>query len=176
MDHSVFDPAPPVVAAVDLIEFCNIGAVELVRDGKVIERREFKNDVVTIGKNSILDAFFNAGTQPANWYIGIIDNDAFVTLSSTDTSASHLGWHEFLGYTATGRLLWGQGNAVGGQVINGTVLTATINVGGILQGIFVISDGTKGGTTGILWATALFTVPLTVSNGDTLNLTYAIQM
>ena len=47
---------------------------------------------------------------------------------------------------------------------------------GAVQGVLVISDGTKGGTIGILWSTAAFNAVLNVLSGDQLRVTYTIQL
>lgn len=173
MDHSIFDVP---VGAVDRLEFNNTVVLELWRDGELIAREVVENDVTNAGKNYLLDAGFNGGATTNLWYIGMIDNTGYTTVSAGDTPASHAGWAEFTGTGATGRLAWGQGASAGQQIVNGSVITTTISANGTLQGIFVISDGTKGGTVGTLWATALFSAPLVCSVGDTLNLTYAVQL
>lgn len=172
MDHSICERA----GFVDIIEFDNRATIEQWRNGVCIHREEFKNGVTNVGKNAFLNAFFNVGTQPANWYIGLIDNTGFTNVSSSDTAASHPLWQEWDDTDDAGRLPWGQGAASGQQVANGSVIETQLTAAGTLQGIFLISDGTKNGTTGILWATALFSSPLVAEDGDTLKITYATQL
>jgi hypothetical protein len=176
VDHSICEPLLPGAGFFDLLEFDNRATVEHWRGDELLRKEEFKNGVTNVGKNAFLDAFFNGGTQPANWYLGLINDAGFVTVSSSDTAASHTNWAEWTATSDSGRLDWGQGAASGQQVASGSVIITTLTSAGTLQGIFLISDGTKGGTTGILWATALFSSPLVAEVGDTLKLTYAVQL
>jgi hypothetical protein len=157
------------LASFDHLEFDNRATLEHWRGDKLLRKEEFKNGVTNVGKNAFLDAFFNGGTQPANWYLGLINNTGFVTVSSSDTAASHTNWAEWTATSDSGRLDWGQGAASGQQVASGSIIITTLTAAGTLQGIFLISDGTKGGTTGILWATpyALFSSPLVMRTSAT---------
>jgi hypothetical protein len=175
VDHSICEPIPSV-GFVDILQFDNRATLEHWRGDKLLRKETFKNGVTNVGKNAFLDAFFNVGSQPANWYLGLINNTGFTNVSSSDTASSHSLWLEWTATGDSGRLGWGQGAASGQQVASGSIITTTLTAAGTLQGIFLISDGTKGGTTGILWATALFSSPLVAEIGDTLKLTYAVQL
>jgi hypothetical protein len=160
----------------DFLGMDNYATLEHWRGGELLRSERFKNGVTNVGKNAFLDAFFNSGAQPANWYLGLISNTGFTSVSSSDTAASHPLWTEWTDTGDAGRLDWGQGAASGQQVASGSVIETTLTAAGTLQGIFLSSVGTKGGTTGILWATALFSSPLVAEIGDTLRLTYAVQL
>lgn len=119
---------------------------------------------------------FNGGAQTTAWSIGLIDNAAFGSVQSSDTMASHSTWVEWQHVTGASRIAWGQGASAGQQVSNGSIITNDMTADGTLQGIFVADDSTLGGNTGVLWSTALFTVPLPCLASDTLKLTFAVQL
>lgn len=159
----------------DRLVFKNKFKLEHIRDGVVIDVDEFYNDIVTEGKNSLLDIMFRAQTQISNWYIGLIDNSGFSALAATDVMASHPGWVEFTNYSQANRVAWVMIAAASGSITNTTSITFDITGSGVLYGGFVTSNNTKGGTTGKLWATAAFNTTKPVTNGDQIKLTYTVS-
>lgn len=150
--------------------------VEHIRDGKTIAVYETKNGIVDVGINSLLDVGFRNQTQIATWYAGIIDNASFSALAAADTMSSHAGWLEFTDYTEAVRQTWSMDAAASRAISNSTTpMTFSINDTGTIKGIFVTSVDTKSGTTGTLWATALFASNVAVSSGDILKVTYTIS-
>lgn len=147
------------------------------RDGKEIGVYDVKNLVVNQGKNDILGVYFHDGTQTASssWFMGLISLTGYSAIAAGDTAASHAGWTEFTGYSETTRQLWGQGAASSQSITNSTPATFTINASGTVKGAFIISNSTKGGTTGTLWAAALFSADVPVNNGDQLKVTYTLS-
>lgn len=98
------------------------------------------------------------------WYYGLISNKDFISVSGTDTMASHSGWKEMTGYDADTRKeisTWlGKGASAGSirsRGVQGSVSFYRINraIGGI-QGMFMVNDSEKGGTAGVLYNTAIF--------------------
>lgn len=151
--------------------------IELIRNGNVIQEFEQPNLIVNQGKNYILDVMFNGGTQIANnsWFVGLISNSGYSAIVAGDTAASHAGWSEFISYDETGRVGWGCGAASSQAVTNTTPLTFTISASGTVKGVFVISNSTKGGTSGTLWAAALFSSDVVVADNDELRVTYTLS-
>jgi hypothetical protein len=149
--------------------------VEQWRDGKLIHKEVAPNGVTNEGKDKILDAYFRNQTQPTQWYLGFIDNAGFSALADTDTMSSHAGWAEATGYSEATRPAWTTTAAASQSITNPT--PATFNITGVatLKGIFVPSDNTKSGTTGDLWATALFAGNIPVDNGDIIKITYTVN-
>ena len=133
-----------------------------------------KNGVTDTGKNNALDVLFGSGTQITAWFLGQIDEAGFTGVAGTDTSASHTGWTEFQTYSEVTRPQWNPGAAAGGAVVNGTPVNFNITGSASLKGIFAISENTKGGATGILWATALYAADIPVNNGDLVKITYTV--
>jgi hypothetical protein len=139
-----------------------------------------KNGVTDVGIASVLNIYLRAQTQITAWYIGLIDNAGFTALASSDTMASHVGWSEVAGanYSDANRIAWSAGAPSGGAVVNATSSDFHMINGSALtvRGLFLISDNTKGGTTGTLFSTAAFTGGnQTVNNGDTLKVTYTVS-
>jgi hypothetical protein len=147
------------------------------KGGKLIGIYDLPNGITNIGKNKVLDVMFNDSTPIANasWFIGLIDNASFSALAAGDTMASHAGWIEFTGYSQATRVAWGSGAASSQSTTNASPATFDITGTATLNGIFVNSIGTKGGTTGTLWATASFTSTVPVNNGDQMKITYTVS-
>lgn len=162
----------------DQLNFVNPIKVEhLDKDGNLKGIYDTFNDITNEGKNELLDIMFSDGTQIANnsWFIGLISNSGYSALAAADTMASHAGWTEFTGYSQATRVAWGAGNPSSQSITNSSPATFDINGSGTVKGIFVVSNSTKGGTTGKLWATALFSADVPVSNGDQLRVTYTVS-
>lgn len=147
------------------------------RDGQLLQEYEFDNLIVNVGKNSLLDVYFNSGTQIASssWYFGVINDSGFTNIQAADTMASHAGWTEFTGYTQTTRPLWGQGAASGQQVTNGSPIVINVNATGTIRGGFITTQNTKGGTTGTLFSAAQLATALPVNSGDEIRFTYTVS-
>lgn len=145
--------------------------------GELKDKGEFSNAAVEVGRNYLLNAGFHGSSPVTTWYIGLIDNGSFSALADGDTMALHSGWIEDEDYSETTRGTWTEGAASASVMTNGTSVDFTIDTDGSLQGAFVTSDNTKGGTSGTLWATGLFTgAPISVTNGDVLKITYTITL
>lgn len=147
------------------------------RDGKEIGVYDVKNLVVNQGKNDILETYFHDGTQIAasSWYMGLISSSGYSAIAAGDTAASHSGWTEATGYSESTRQSWGQGAAASQSITNSSPVTFSINATATIKGAFIISNSTKGGTSGKLWAAALFSADVPVNNGDQLKVTYTLS-
>lgn len=147
------------------------------KDGNLINTYEFNNDIVNAGKNNLFEVYFHDGTQNASssWFIGLISLSGYTALAAGDTMSSHTGWTEFTGYSQSTRVAWGPGAAASQSITNASAATFDINASGTVKGIFVCTNSTKGGTSGTLWATALFSADVPVSNGDQLRVTYTVS-
>lgn len=152
-----------------------VWTVEQIRDGKTILKKDYKNAVTNVGKDSILDIMFNGATQITTWYLAFIDATGFSALDAGDTMASHAGWTEFTGYSQATRPEWTEDAASGQIISNSTLVQFDITASGTLKGGFLTSNNVKAGTTGTLWGTALFTGDVPVNNGDVIKITYSIQ-
>lgn len=138
-----------------------------------------RNLVVNQGKNDFLNVYFADGTPTAlaSWFMGLISDTGFTGIVAADTAASHAGWTEFTSYSESTRVAWGQtGPSTGVTTItNSSPVTFNISGSGTLKGGFIITNSTKGGTTGKLWAAALFSTAVPVNNGDQMKVTYNLS-
>ena len=156
--------------------------------GNVKWKNRCYNGVTTVGLNGILEVLFKATTpvKPASGGVclGLIDSTSYSALAAGDQMNAHGGWLEATGYSNALRPTWGAGSGASGVITNASPAAFTINATQTIKGIFcVFSDATitnangKGGTTGTLFATALFSGgDQAVVNGDTLNVTYTVTI
>ena len=164
----------------DLI-FKNSFLIEQVRDGEVIWSEETYNAVTTPGINSILNVYFGGSESiQSAWYLGLIDNTSFVSVANQDTMSSHAGWNEFTNYSESVRQTWTPTLPPTSASVTGTNVSAftigTVSSGQSIQGVFLTSSATKGGVTGLLWASALFSQPAGVVTGDIFRATYTLRL
>lgn len=165
-----------IVRGVLLGERIHLGGVyrvECVRpDGTVAWSDTFRNLVTTAGKNLALDTVLSGSAYTAAWYLSLIDAAGYSAVAAGDTAASHAGWAEFTGYSNSTRPAPSWGSASGGSKAS-TTTSFNINAGGTVKGAILISNSTKGGTTGTLYSAGLFSGgDKVVASGDTLNVTY----
>lgn len=143
-------------------------------DGQVKWAVEFPNTVTTVGKNDLLDKYFTGTSYTATWYLGLINSGG--SYSASDTASSHAGWTENTGYSETTRPAPSWGSASSGSKST-TATSFSINATSTIGGAFLISDNTKGGTSGILYSAGNFTGGnRSVALGDTLNVTYTASV
>ena len=151
--------------------------VEHYRKGKLLDKYEMDNGIVTVGFNALLNIMFEAATQIATWYVGLIDNSGFTALQSTDTMASNgVGWTELTAYSQATRPAYTPVAAANQQITSNAVTQFSINATKSVKGMFLTSSNTKGGTTGTLWCTALFDSVKPVANGDTFKVIYTLSV
>ena len=150
--------------------------LEQWRDGKLFKTYKLKNGVTNLGKNTILTSFFFNTAPPVTWYLGLIDQAGFTALDDVnDIMSSHTGWAEATGYTEVTRPIWVTTAAASQSITNPTPATFSISATATLKGIFTVDENTKSGTTGTLWATALFAGDIPVANLDILKITYSVN-
>lgn len=140
-------------------------------DGTVAWRERFKNGTCTAGLSDMLSVYFASGTQKTSWYAGLINDSGFSALAAADTIATHAGWSELTGYAESVRPTFTPGTPSNG-ILYGTVAAVTFNALGTVKGAFLVSNNTKGGSTGILFATGLFSQSRAVLSGQTLSFSY----
>lgn len=147
------------------------------------------NLVTTVGKNLALDTVLAGSTYTTTGpYLGLISNVSYTTgPAAGDTMASHGGWTEAGGtnaptYTAPRKTLSfsaASGGSKATSVAASYAITSGTNV--IIKGCFLVlgsgASSTIDNTSGTLYSAGLFTGgDKTVSNGDTLTVTYTASM
>lgn len=130
------------------------------------------NGATTVGLNYMLNTGFRNTAQSSTWYAGIIAAASYTGVSINDTMSSHSGWTELTGYSESVRQTWSPGAAASGALSNSTAMAFTINSTTTAQGIFIVSDSTKSGTTGTLWCTAVEAAAFAVTSGVVFNAIY----
>lgn len=143
------------------------------------------NLVTTVGKNLLLDTLLSgSGYTTTGPYLGLISNVSYTTgPAAGDTMASHGGWTEAGGtnaptYTAPRKTLSFSAASAGSKTTSSAAsfaITSGTNV--IIKGCFLVLGtgalATIDNTGGTLYSAGLFTGgDKTVSNGDTLTVTY----
>jgi hypothetical protein len=138
---------------------------------------EIHNVVVDGGQDNLLDVTLNAGTQITVWYIGLTDGSP--TVAETDTIGSHSGWSEVTAYDEANRQTCSFGS-VSSQSVDNSASPATFTISTnstTIGGAFLVSDNTKGGTSGTLYSVGAFTGgDKTADDGDTLEVTFTATM
>lgn len=130
------------------------------------------NIVMTEGLNDSLDKHFKGSSYTATWFVGL--TGASPTFVAGDTAASR-GFTENTSYSEATRQTLTLGSVSAGSVSN-TASKAVFTASGSTTwgGAFVISNSTKGGTTGVLYGAAALSTNRSVTTGDTLTITVTL--
>lgn len=144
-------------------------------DGVVDWEERGRNTIVTVGLTHALGAVFNAVTQITQWFMGLITNTDFDEISVDDTIASHAGWTEFTGYSSATRPQWTPLSVSGGVLLNTSAVQFTFDSAATVRGFFIVSNSTKGGSTGTLWCAAPLSTARTIRAGANLTITYTVR-
>ena len=154
------------------------------RSGKLKWVENVFNLVTSEGLDDLLDKYFKGSTYTAGFFVGLVDNENFNQLAATDdaagittgvpSSATNL-WKEHTAYTEGTREALTLGSVSGASVDNSASKASfSINATDTLYGAFVITNSTKGGTTGVLYGVAAFSSTRNVESGDTVNVTVTL--
>jgi len=152
------------------------------KDGNLKWEDKAHNLVVNVGLKDMNEKYFSGSGYSATWYLGLVNNSPSPSYAAGDTAASHAGWVESTDYTQATRpaATFGTSTTADPSVINnsGSVAVFTMNGTVTIAGAFLISNNTKGGTTGILFSASTFQSPgaRSVVSGDTLNVTYEFSL
>lgn len=143
-------------------------------DGKIKWVEEAHNLITNVGLDHILDVIFHGTTPVSPWYVGLKNTGAVV---AGDTMASHSNWTENENYTEGTRVAYDEA-AASSQSITNTASKASFAIDTDTQtidGAFLASESTKGGTSGTLVAAVDFSSAKAADDGDTLEVTYTIS-
>jgi hypothetical protein len=152
------------------------------QEGKLKWEAEKHNLVVNVGLQDMNAKYFTGSGYTATWYIGLYGAAATNNPAAGDTAASHTGWAELTSYSQATRpqAVFGTATTADPSVISNTLSVAQFSITGTVTvgGAFLISDNTKGGTTGVLFSAADFQSPgdRSVVNGDIINVTYQFSL
>lgn len=146
-------------------------------DGRVRWVDHIANLVTTAGKNDALDKYLAGSAYTAAWYLGLIDSGSYSAVAAGDTASSHAGWTESTAYSNSTRVAATFAAASSGSKATSAASAFSINATATIKGCFLISNSTKGGSTGTLYSAGLFSGgDRAVANGDTLNVSYTASL
>jgi hypothetical protein len=152
------------------------------KDGNLKWEDSVHNLVVNGGLQDMNDKYFSGSGYTAAWYIGLVNASPTPSYAAGDTAASHAGWAETTAYSQSTRpqATFGSATLADPSVISNSGSPATFSINGTVTvaGAFLISNSTKGGTSGILFSASNFQSPgsRAVVNGDTLTVTYQFSL
>lgn len=161
-----------------------------VRRGRVLRRGFAKNTVCREGLKLFVHAMVGDYDQseglsfpetPPEFYCGLIDDDGFTAVASSDTAGAR-GWDELEDTTeSTRKLVDGIGappnNAFTGLVAPLVAAVFEFSAAASCRGIFTIAGNSAKGNfgSGYLWNAAEISPPVDAESGDFLLVTYKIQ-
>jgi len=152
------------------------------KDGNLKWREDNENLVVNVGLQDMNTKYFSGSAYTAAWYIGLYGAAASNNPAAGDTMSSHAGWTENTTYSNATRpqAVFGTATTANPSVISNSASVAVFNINGTttVGGAFLVSNSTKGGSTGTLFSASDFQSPgdRAVVNGDTLNVTYQFSL
>ena len=154
----------------------------LDKDGVLKWDAESHNLVVNVGLKDMNEKYFTGSAYTATWFIGLYGAGSSNNPAAGDTAASHAGWTEVTTYSQATRpaATFGTSTTADPSVISNSASPASFSINGTttVGGAFLISNSTKGGTTGTLFSAADFASPgdRSVVSGDTLVVTYTFSL
>ena len=152
------------------------------KDGNLKWEAECPNLVVNGGLQDMNNKYFLGSAYTATWYIGLYGSGSTNNPAATDTMSSHAGWTEIVPYSQATRpaCSFGTPTTANPSVATNSASPAvySINATATVGGAFLVSNSTKGGSTGTLYSASDFTSPgdRSVVSGDTLNVTYTLSL
>ena len=152
------------------------------KDGNLKWTAEESNLVVNVGLQYMAGTALTSTSQITSWYIGLYGAGASNTPAAGDTSSSHAGWTEITPYSNATRpaATFASATNANPSVVTNSASPASfsINATATVGGAFLISNNTKGGSTGTLFSAADFQSPgdRNVASGDTLTCIYQFSL
>jgi len=151
--------------------------LELVRDGKVIDRDRVYNLVPIQGLNYMLETALRNGSPFANFYVALYSG-AYNPVPGDTAATFPAAATELTAYSESTRRPLVLGAAAGGATDNSAnraEFTGTTN-GQLAQGGFIVSTPTKGAATGVLVSAVRFNSPKPLDAGNILRVTAAFTI
>lgn len=145
------------------------------KSGAVKWSETFDNLVTTPGKNFLLDTVFAGVGYTASWFMGLVTATGFTAFAASDTMTSHAGWSESTNYSNANRVSLAFSAASGGSKSTAAGAVFNVNASDTIEGAFIATNNTKGGTTGTLYSAGAFSSARSVSGGDTLTVSATLS-
>jgi hypothetical protein len=174
MQHDLIEGAGSSVPESE-IKLGGFYLAQIIRDGKVIDEFECHNLVVNEGLNRTLNVMFNGATQSTTWYLGLFEGNytpvATLTAATVASAAT-----ECTAYSSSTRPEYVEATSSAQSTTNSANRASFIFTSAkSIYGAFLISDNTKGGTSGYLFSAARFSAVKNVDVNDELLLTYTFN-
>ena len=151
------------------------------KEGNLKWTHEEHNLVMNGGLKHMNDTYFLGSGYTATWFIGLYGPGATVNPLPGDTMASR-AWSEITPYNNATRpaCTFAAASTANPSVITNFASPAVFNINATatIGGAFLVSNSTKGGTTGILFSAADFAAPgdRNVTDGDTITVRYSFNL
>lgn len=152
------------------------------KDGNLKWEDENHNLVVNEGLQYMCGTALTSVTQITTWYIGLYGAGASNAPAAGNTMASHTSWTEVTPYSNANRptCTFATATTANPSVATNSASVAVFNINATetVGGAFLVSNNTKGGSTGTLFSAADFSAPgdRAVTSGDTLNVSYSLSL
>jgi hypothetical protein len=152
------------------------------KDGKLKWEASSHNLVMNGGLQDMNTQYFKGSVYTAAWFIGLVTGPGSGTTFAAGDTMSSKAWTENTGYSNATRPAATFGTATTAnpsvQTNSASPASFSINATSTIAGAFLVSNSTKGGTTGILFSASDFQFPgdRSVVSGDTLNVTYTFSL
>jgi hypothetical protein len=152
------------------------------KDGKLKWEESSHNLVMNVGLQDMNAQYFKGSAYTAAWFIGLVTGPGSGTTFAAGDTMSSKAWTENTGYSNATRPAATFGTATTAdpsvQTNSASPASFSINATSTIAGAFLVSNSTKGGTTGILFSASDFSAPgdRSVVSGDTLNVTYTFSL
>lgn len=152
------------------------------KDGNLKWEDSNHNLVVNVGLQYLAGSALTSTAQITSWYIGLYGAASSNNPASSDTASSHAGWTENTTYSNATRpaATFAAATNANPSVVTNSASVAVFNINGstTIGGAFLISNSTKGGTTGTLFSAADFQSPgdRSVVSGDVIQVTYTLSV
>ena len=148
--------------------------LEHVRDGEIIDAWDEHNLIVNEGLDATLNIMFHGSTQISTWYVGLFEGNytpvATLTAATFASAAT-----ECTAYSETVRQDYNEAASSGQSITNSAnKATFTFNAAKTIYGAALLSNATKGGTSGTLFSATRFGTAKSVVSTDQLLVTYTL--
>lgn len=145
-------------------------------DGKIRWEERMENIIPNEGRDYILNAALNGGSQYSTWYIGLFEGS--YTPVAGDGAATFPGSAtETTAYTSSTRPVLNDGALVSGLWANvASPASFVFSADKTIRGGFISSLATKGGVSGVLLSAVLGSSPKSVDSGETLQVTSGLTL
>lgn len=147
------------------------------KDGNIKWVDHIDNLITDVGANDMLDKHLEGSSYTAAWYAGLVNNAGFSAYAAGDTMSSHAGWAESDDYDEATRPQLSFAAASSRSKATDTAAEFTIDASVTIKGIFVASNSTKSGTTGVLLSVGNFSGgDRAVVDNDVISVSYSLSL